>query len=55
MILLIIVILLVLMLIGSAPYYPYNRNWGYGPSGIVVTLLVILLIVYLAGGIPARW
>lgn len=48
---LILVILLVLMLIGGLPAWPYSANWGYGPSGVVGLLLIILLvmIVFRAG------
>jgi hypothetical protein len=29
--------------------YPYSQGWGYGPSGIVGVLVVILLILLLTG------
>jgi hypothetical protein len=45
----IVLILLVLVLIGSLPVYPYSAGWGYYPSGGLGTVLVILLILYLAG------
>ena len=47
----ILIVILVLMLLGavsSAPVWPHSRSWGYGPSGglglIVVILLVLLLM-----------
>ena len=46
MILILIVILLVLAL-GSAPAWPHSRGWGYGPSGALGTILLIVLILYL--------
>ena len=46
-----LLIILVLLLIGVVPVWPYSRSWGYGPSGIFVLLLVILLIVALSGGL----
>lgn len=46
MILILLVILLVLAL-GSAPAWPYSRGWGYGPSGALGTILLIVLILYL--------
>jgi hypothetical protein len=46
--LLILIILLVLM-VGSAPAWPYSRGWGYAPSGGLGTILLILLILYLLG------
>lgn len=47
----ILIILLILVLVGAVPSWPYSRGWGYGPSGIVGLILVILLILFLAGRI----
>ena len=42
----ILTVILVVVLIGALPVYPYSRGWGYGPSGVLgVILLVILLLV----------
>jgi hypothetical protein len=46
-----LIIVLVLILIGAIPSWPYSRNWGYGPSGIVGVLLVVLLVLVLMGRI----
>lgn len=46
-----LIIILVLILIGAVPSWPYSRNWGYGPSGIVGLILVVLLILVLMGRI----
>ena len=35
----ILLILLILILLGGLPVYPYSESWGYGPTGIVGTLL----------------
>ena len=43
----ILVVLAVLMLLGAIPAWPHSRNWGYGPSGGLV--LLIVLILFLAG------
>jgi hypothetical protein len=45
----ILIIILILILIGAFPSWPYSRGWGYGPSGIVGLILVILLIMVLLG------
>ena len=43
---LILLVILVVLLIGAVPSWPYSRGWGYGPSGgIGVVLLVILILV----------
>ena len=44
---LIIVIVLLLLLFGSFPTYPYSRNWGYYPSGILGTIILIVVILWL--------
>ena len=43
----ILLIILILMLIGALPTWPHSSRWGYGPSGGLGTILVILLILYL--------
>ena len=45
----ILIIILVLILLGAIPAWPYSRNWGYGPSGIVGVIVVILLVLVLMG------
>lgn len=45
----ILVILLILMLIGAVPRWGYSSGWGYGPSGIVGVLLLVVLILALTG------
>jgi hypothetical protein len=47
----IIFIILLLLLIGALPAWPYSRGWGYYPSGILGTLLLIVLILVLLGHI----
>ena len=44
----ILLIVLILMLIGAIPSWPHSRSWGYGPSGglgLVVVVLVVLLLM----------
>lgn len=45
----ILIILLILILIGALPTWPHSRGWGYGPTGIVGILLIVLLVLMLAG------
>lgn len=44
-----LLILLVLILIGSIPAWPYSTGWGYGPSGFIGLLLIVLLVLVLTG------
>jgi hypothetical protein len=46
---LILLILLILLLFGGLPYWPHSRSWGYGPSGVIFLILIILLIAVLTG------
>lgn len=42
----ILVVVLILALFGALPTWGHSRSWGYGPSGglgLVVLILVILL------------
>ena len=43
----ILIIILILLLIGALPTWPHSRRWGYGPSGGLGTILLILLILWL--------
>jgi hypothetical protein len=43
----ILIIILILILLGAFPAWPYSRGWGYGPSGVVGLILIILLILVL--------
>ena len=44
-----IVIILLVVLIASLPTWPYARGWGYGPSGILGVILLILIVLWLMG------
>lgn len=45
----ILIIILILALIGALPSWPHSQVWGYGPSGTVAAIIVILVILYLLG------
>ncbi|HZQ62679.1 MAG TPA: DUF3309 family protein [Casimicrobiaceae bacterium] len=45
----ILLIIVVLALIGVLPAWPHSRTWGYGPSGGLGLLLVILIVLLLLG------
>lgn len=48
---LILLIILILALIGVLPAWPHSRSWGYGPTGGVGLVVVILVILLLMGRI----
>ena len=45
----ILIVLLILLLLGAIPSWPYSRGWGYGPSGILGIVLIVVLILALTG------
>ena len=45
----ILLIILILLVIGAIPAWPYSRGWGYGPSGILGLILLVVLILALTG------
>jgi hypothetical protein len=47
----ILLIILILLLVGALPSWPYSRSWGYGPSGLLGIVVVILVILLLLGRI----
>jgi hypothetical protein len=47
----IVLIVLVLMLIGVVPAWPHSSPWGYGPSGGLGIVVIVLLVLLLTGRI----
>ena len=47
----ILLIILILLLVGGLPVFPHSKSWGYAPSGIIGTVLVVLLLLLLLGKI----
>ncbi|MCK3779458.1 DUF3309 domain-containing protein [Ensifer sesbaniae] len=45
----ILLIILILLLVGAFPAWPYSANWGYGPSGLLGVLVVVLVVLLLMG------
>ena len=48
---LLLIFIILLLMIGSAPTWPHSQRWGYGPSGGLGTVLIILLILLMLGHI----
>lgn len=46
---LLLIILVLFLCFGGLPVWPHSANWGYGPSGILGLVLVVLLVLYLMG------
>ena len=45
----ILIVLAVLVLLGVIPAWPHSRSWGYGPSGGLSLVLLIVVILLLTG------
>lgn len=45
----ILLIVLILMLIGAFPTWPHSSSWGYGPSGVLGLVLIVLVVLLLMG------
>lgn len=45
----VLLVILILLLIGVLPTWPHSANWGYGPSGGLGLVLLILIILWLTG------
>jgi hypothetical protein len=45
----VLIVLLILLLIGAVPAWPHSAGWGYGPSGGIGLIVVILIVLLLLG------
>lgn len=44
---LLLLIILLVVVIGASPRWSHSRNWGYGPSGLLGIILVVLVCLML--------
>jgi hypothetical protein len=49
MLMTILLIVLILALLGALPTWPHSQSWGYAPSGVLGTVLIVFLILVLLG------
>jgi hypothetical protein len=45
----ILLIVLILLLVGAFPSWPHAASWGYGPSGGIGLLLLIVILLVIFG------
>ena len=50
----ILLIILIILLLGALPTWPYSRGWGYGPTGLISLILLVIVVMILAN-ILAFW
>ena len=48
----VLLVVLILLLLGALPAWPHSRSWGYGPSGLLGVLLVVVLVLALLDRAP---
>jgi len=48
----VLLVVLILLLLGALPSWPHSRGWGYGPSGLIGVLLVVVLVMALLDRAP---
>jgi hypothetical protein len=46
-----LLIVLILALLGAVPAWPHSREWGYGPSGVLGAVVLIVVILAVLGRI----
>lgn len=49
---LILLVVIVILIAGSLPTWGHSRKWGYGPSGWLGFVLLVLLVLMLMNYIP---
>jgi len=47
-----LIVILILMLLGAMPTWNHSRNWGYGPSGGLGLVALVLIVLVLLGRVP---
>ena len=47
----ILLIILILILLGVIPTWSHSRSWGYAPSGVLGTEVVVVVILFVLGKI----
>jgi len=45
----ILLILLIVLLLYSVPTWPHSQGWGYGPSGLLFIVVIVLVVLLLTG------
>ena len=45
----VLLVILVLALLGVLPAWPHSRGWGYGPTGGLGLIVLILVVLLLSG------
>ena len=49
---LILFLVLIILVVGGLPRWNYSREWGYGPSGGLGVLALVLLVLLVLNVVP---
>jgi hypothetical protein len=44
-----VLLIVILLLVGAIPAWPYSAKWGYGPSGGLGVVLLVLIVLLVMG------
>ena len=47
----ILLVILIVLLVAATPRWGYSRGWGYGPSGLLGFLVVVVIVLLILGRI----
>jgi Protein of unknown function (DUF3309) len=47
----ILLVVLILLLVGALPTWGHSRSWGIAPSGLLGTVVIVIIILMLMGRI----
>jgi hypothetical protein len=42
-------LLLIVFVVGALPAWPYSKDWGYYPSGLIGLVLIVLIVMAISG------
>lgn len=45
-----LIVLLIVAVVAASPHWGYSANWGWGPSGLIGLVLVILILMVMFDG-----
>jgi hypothetical protein len=51
----VLLMVLIGLTLGGLPRWRYSRNWGYGPTGFLGLLAVLLMVLMLVETMPGRF
>ena len=44
-----LLIVLIVLLVGALPSWRHSASWGYGPSGLLAVVLIVIVLLLLTG------